>query len=163
MRSFSDIQNDYNVKVNESKKLTIDSERVQLLGAIKREYGIASFNSLSESERKVYTNMINSMWTPTEGLNDAGLKFINESEVTLTKDSSVEEIKKYILDDFKKNWQGYLEGITGKRFTGGSNPMMPSKLRKYVNDTVGKNYPASNFQDLFVKIMTELIKSSQNF
>ncbi len=157
MRSFLDVQKECENKINESRKVAIDNERLQLLGAIKREYGISDFKALTESERTVFTNIIHSMWSPSEGLNESGIKFVNEGEVTLNKESQKEEIKKFIESDFQRNFFGYLEGITGKRFTGNSNPKTPSSLREKINEMTGKNISPENFMQIFHEVFKHFI------
>lgn len=81
MKSFSNVCELNNKKLNESKKVDIDNQRVKLVTTIKKLYGISNFNALSESEKSTYKSIINEMWSPITGLNTKGLKFINEGEL----------------------------------------------------------------------------------
>ena len=140
MRKFSEVYNSKLDKINESKRINADKQRLDLLSAIKREYGISSFNTLSESEKNVYTKMIHEMWDSVDGLNEKGLKFVNESEVSLSKESGKQEIIKFAEQEFRKNLMGYFEGMTGKRFTGGSNPVTPKHVRDEVEKLTSKKF-----------------------
>ena len=163
MQSFSNIQERNANKILESKRIAADAQRVQLLGAIKKTYGIESFKSLSESEKSVYRNMINEMWDSVEGLNERGLKFVNESEITLSKESDKQEIIKFIEQEFRKNLMGYFEGMTGKRFTGGSNPITPKHVRDEVEKIIGKKYDPKNFKQIFKQVLADLVDKSDMF
>lgn len=163
MQSFSNIQERNANKILESKRIAADAQRVQLLGAIKKTYGIESFKSLSESEKSVYRNMINEMWDSVEGLNERGLKFVNESEITLSKESDKQEIIKFVEQEFRKNLMGYFEGMTGKRFTGNSNPISPKHVRDEVEKIMGKKYDPKNFKQIFKQKLAELVDKSDMF
>ena len=163
MRSFSQV-NESNVnRIVNDKRIKADSQRVELLSAIKKTYGISNFKTLSESEKSVYKNMINEMWDSVEGLNEKGLKFVNESEITLSKESNSQEVIKFIEQEFRKNLMGYFEGMTGKRFTGGSNPVTPKHVRNEVEKLTGKKFKPENFKQIFKQILTGLVDKSDMF
>ena len=65
MRKFSEVYNSSKKVVNEQKRAEADKDRIQLLKAIRRTYGISDFNSLSESEKTEYRNLILEMWDKT--------------------------------------------------------------------------------------------------
>ena len=157
MRKFLEVYNTNKDSVNESKRINADKERVALLKAIKREYGVSDFKSLSESEVTTYKKMIHNMWSPETGLNEAGLKFVNESQITLTADSSADDIKKVVKQMFKENIFGYFEGATGKRFTGNSAPVAPSQVRHEVEKATGKKYNPESFKKGYMEVLFEVL------
>lgn len=163
MRSFSTVQENNANRILNEKKVKADSQRVELLSAIKKTYGISNFKTLSESEKSVYRNMINEMWDSVEGLNERGLKFVNESEITLSKESDKQEIIKFVEQEFGKNLMGYFEGMTGKRFTGDSNPITPKRVRDEVEKIKGKKYNPKNFKQIFKEKLAELVDKSDMF
>ena len=59
MRNFKEVYNNNKSKVDENLKIVADKERVELLGAIRKEYGVKDFASLSESEKAQYRKLIN--------------------------------------------------------------------------------------------------------
>lgn len=163
MRNFSEVYNSKLDKINESKRINADKQRLDLLSAIKREYGISSFNTLSESEKNVYTKMIHEMWDSVDGLNEKGLKFVNESEVSLSKESSKQEISKFVKQEFRKNLMAYFEGMTGKRFTGGSNPITPNHVRDEVEKLTGRKFKLDDFKTAFKDALADLVDKSDMF
>lgn len=163
MRNFLEVYNTNKAAADESARILADKQRVQLLKAIKNEYGIADFKTLSESEKSTYRRMINEMWNANTGLNGRGIKFINESEITLTKDSEDEDIRKFIKHEFAKNLMGYFEGMTGKRFTGNSNPISPKSVREKVTEMTGREFKPENFKELFKDALGRLVDDSDMF
>lgn len=163
MKSFLEVQQTHTDKILENKKIAADAQRVKLLGAIKTTYGITNFKSLSESEKLVYKNMINEMWDSINGLNERGLKFVNESEISLSKESGTQEIIKFIEQEFKNNLMGYFEGITGKRFTGGSNPITPKRVRDEVEKLTGKRFKPADFKKIFKGVLASMVDNSDMF
>lgn len=92
--------NSYNNAYNKSRRdakardlEVYESQRIELVNAIKKEYGISDFSVLTESEKQAARKLITEMWSPKTGLNKAGEAFINEGSRPLKKTSSLEEIK----------------------------------------------------------------------
>lgn len=107
MKSFDSIYNkEKNVAINEQQKV-FAADKARLVAAIKHEYGVKDFNSVSESEKESYKAMISEMWNASTGLNEKGVAFINESVAVLTEKSTDEQIEKY----FKKEIKACLENV----------------------------------------------------
>lgn len=70
-----------------------ESQRVELVNAIKREYGISDFSVLTEGERNAARKLITEMWSPKTGLTKEGVDFINEGKRPLKKESTPEQVK----------------------------------------------------------------------
>lgn len=101
MKSFSKVYNtSKNVVINEQQK-AYSADKAKLIAAIKHEYAIKDFNSLSEAERLSYKSMINEMWNMSTGITQKGLAFLNESKAVLTENSTDEQIEKYFKKEFK--------------------------------------------------------------
>ena len=99
MKSFENVYNtSKNVALNEQQKV-FAADKDKLLAAIKHEYGVKDFNSLSEAEKSSYKSMLNEMWNSSTGMTEKGIAFLNESKAVLTEQSTDEQIEKY----FKKS------------------------------------------------------------
>lgn len=92
--------NSYNNAYNNSRRDAkardlemYESQRIDLVNAIKREYGISDFSTLSESEKQAARKLITEMWSPKTGLNKAGMDFINEGKRALKKESTLEQVR----------------------------------------------------------------------
>jgi energy-converting hydrogenase A subunit M len=101
MKSFENVYNtSKNVALNEQQKV-FAADKAKLLAAIKHEYGVKDFNSLSESEKASYKSMLNEMWNSSTGMTEKGIAFLNESKAVLTEQSTDEQIEKYFKKEFK--------------------------------------------------------------
>lgn len=101
MKSFENVYNtSKNVALNEQQKV-FAADKAKLLAAIKHEYGVKDFNSLSESEKSSYKSMLNEMWNSSTGMTEKGIAFLNESKAVLTEQSTDEQIEKYFKKEFK--------------------------------------------------------------
>ena len=101
MKSFENVYNtSKNVAINEQQKV-FAADKAKLLAAIKHEYGVKDFNSLSEAEKSSYKSMLNEMWNSSTGMTEKGIAFLNESKALLTEQSTDEQIEKYFKKEFK--------------------------------------------------------------
>ena len=101
MKSFENVYNtSKNVALNEQQKV-FAADKAKLLAAIKHEYGVKDFNSLSEAEKSSYKSMLNEMWNSSTGMTEKGIAFMNESKAVLTEQSTDGQIEKYFKKEFK--------------------------------------------------------------
>ena len=101
MKSFENVYNtSKNVALNEQQKV-FAADKAKLLAAIKHEYCVKDFNSLSEDEKSSYKSMLNEMWNSSTGMTEKGIAFLNESKAVLTEQSTDEQIEKYFKKEFK--------------------------------------------------------------
>ena len=101
MKSFENVYNtSKNVALNEQQKV-FAADKAKLLAAIKHEYGVKDFNSLSEAEKSSYKSMLNEMWNSSTGMTEKGVAFLNESKAVLTEQSTDDQIEKYFKKEFK--------------------------------------------------------------
>ena len=111
MKSFNTIYNkERNNAINEHKSV-VDNDRAKLLAAIKREYCVNDFSSLSEEEKVSYRNIINEMWDRENGLNEKGIAFVNEAMKPLTEVSDDAAIEKYIIRSLSPNADKILQDL----------------------------------------------------
>lgn len=159
MRKFSEVYNSSKKVVNEQKRAEADKDRIQLLKAIRRTYGISDFNSLSESEKTEYRNLILEMWNKNDGLTEKGRQFINESEIVLSSDTSDRNVLKYVAMEMGNNLQKYINGAFG--FDGDS--ISPAKLRQSIIEKTGKKYSADAFKKVMNTIIVNALNKSDKF
>lgn len=159
MRSYNELQAAYTEKMNEAKRMQADKERLTLLSAIKNVYGISNFNALSESDKCIYRNMINEMWSKETGLNEKGIKFVNESEVSLSNNSGTQEIIKFVEQAFRKNLEDYILAALNKKVTNNK----PVNVRNEVAKLTGKQFKPENFKKIFKDVICSLIDNSNCF
>lgn len=136
MNTFSGAYQNSRESVLNEKKLVIERQKNDIVNAIKKEYGVSSFNSLTESEKKSFKSLILEMWNAENGLTKKGEKFLLESKTVLTADSTDEQIERYfkrealsaVKDKVAGNIsQGRLEEIL-KSIKAGMDEMHKSKI-----------------------------------
>lgn len=98
--------------IAEKQKL-VEQEHSKIIAAMKKEFGINSFSTLNESEKKSYRSMLNAMWNRNTGLTDKGIKFLTEAAAPLTPESTPEQIKKAFQREIKANINNYLAVLLG--------------------------------------------------
>ena len=101
MKSFDKVLHSSEKDVINEQQKAFAADKARLIASIKHEYGLQDFNSISESDKESYKAMINEMWSPKTGLNEKGLKFINESAAVLTEKSTDEQIEKFAKKEIK--------------------------------------------------------------
>ena len=156
--------NSYNNAYNKSRRdakardlEVYESQRVDLVNAIKREYNISDFSVLTESEKKAVRNLVTEMWSPKTGLNKAGEEFIKNGERPLNESSSEDRV----MNAFKKKVIGMLRDkfAAGSIFNS-SDKEAVSKFMEEINAKVnpvdkktgkktGSNIPVASFKEWF--------------
>lgn len=155
MRSFKDVYTDNKNKLNESLRVVADKERVELLKAIRKEYGVKDFNKLTESEKNQYKTLINEMWTPSEGLNERGRQLVNESKMSLSSESTPEQIQKYFIKEVKSDINNYLLWLASD----GVNGQSPIKVKKDIENQLGKKVNADVLKKALYEILCNYLKT----
>lgn len=115
MKSFENVYNtSKNVAINEQQKV-FAADKAKLIAAIKHEYAVKDFNSLSEAERDSYKSMLNEMWNSSTGITEKGVAFLNESKAVLTEQSTDEQIEKFFKKEFKACAEDFISNaVQGK-------------------------------------------------
>ena len=116
------------------KETLIEQEHNKIIAAMKKEFGINSFSTLNESEKKSYRSMVKEVWNREKGLTAKGIKFINEAAAPLTPDSTPEQIKKAFQREIKANINNYLAVLLG----GNGNISDAGKLKSKLESELKK-------------------------
>ena len=155
MRNFKEVYNDNKSKVDENLKISADKERVELLGAIRKEYGVKDFAGLSESEKVQYKKLINEMWSPEIGLNERGRMLVNESKMTLSDTSTPEQVEKFFAKTIKGDINNYLLWLASD----GVNGQNPVKVKKDMEEQVGKKLDSKVIKNLLYELLCAYLKT----
>ena len=111
MKNFSSAYYTSRKEVKEDKKALIEQEHIRIVTAMKREFAINNFGELNETEKRSYRSMLNEMWNKETGLTQKGIKFLTEATAPLTKESTLEQLKKAFQREIKANIKDYLIAI----------------------------------------------------
>lgn len=155
MRDFNQVLNESKTEVLAAKKAKIDNERIAILEAVKTDYMITSkFKELPTSEQQKLKSVILEYWNPKTGLTSKGVKFLNEGESTLTKDSDAKDVKRFIEKTVKRDIDNYL-----KASYNGTGKQIVTKLQKEIESMVGKRIKYQFVLDAVVEVITPKLKS----
>lgn len=142
------------------KETLIEQEHNKIIAAMKKEFGINSFSTLNESEKKSYRSMLKEMWNREKGLTAKGIKFINEAAAPLTPDSTPEQIKKAFQREIKANINNYLAVLLG----GNVNISDAGKLKSKLESELKKKISTKECKQWIYEIVSkELAKKINAF
>ena len=142
------------------KEALIEQEHNKIIAAMKKEFGINSFSTLNESEKKSYRSMLKEMWNREKGLTAKGIKFINEAAAPLTPDSTPEQIKKAFQREIKANINNYLAVLLG----GNGNISDAGKLKSKLESELKKKISTKECKQWIYEIVSkELAKKINAF
>lgn len=134
MKSFSTAYYNSRKEAKADREALIEQEHARLVAAIKREYCVNNFSVLNEDERASYRSLVNKMWSKENGLTEAGLKFINESIMVLTPDSTPEQIERAFRKGVKADMGNYIAMIAGN----GTNWEDAKALKAKIEAEIGR-------------------------
>lgn len=159
MKSFNTVSKKQENNMLAEQQIVRDNDRARIVAAIKKEFGVNDFSKISEAERTSYKTMINEMWDRKTGITPAGVKFLNEAAIPLTKDSTPEQIEGYFKKKVKANAAKCVTAlIAGKQCT------LLSDLKSDVENKTGKKLSDTKCKkwvfDVCGRFLGESIKSS---
>lgn len=155
MRKFEEVLNESKQDVLAAKQNKIASEKAAILEAVKTDYMITSkFKDLSKTEQLKLKSVILEYWNPKTGLTSKGVKFLNEGESVLTKDSDSNDVKRYIIKSVKKDIESYL-----KASYNGTGKAEVTKLQKSIESMIGKRIKYEFVLNTVIEVITPKLKS----
>jgi len=161
MRNYASVYRNSKKVVNEAKTIDIDREHKEIVEAVRKEFGVVSFNQLSEAERINCRNMILEYWNPTSGLTEAGKTFLNESKQVLTDKSSDENIKRYFQREVRADATNYMYGILSGNTNGQSTLHLKTEIEKMIGRKLSPKDVKEWLYEVLVKHLQSKIKSTK--
>mgnify|MGYP001183566380 CR=1 FL=1 len=134
----------------------IDLERKLIVESIKSYYNIEDFKSLNNKDKKKYKSLILEMWSPTKGINNTGVKFVNESEVILTKESTGKDVVHFIEKYVNKNINSFVTVLTDKEKFG----TVINKLSANISKMTGKKIDSKVLANKVIELIQPSFKSN---
>lgn len=160
MNTFSNAcQNSKNAVLSQ-KRDVIERQHTDIVNAIKKEYGITSFSSLTEGEKNSYKTLLLEMWSPSDGLTKKGLRFLNESKTILTVDSTEEQIVKFFTREIIESAKSYVAG----NISIGRLEEVAKTVKSEMDEMHGTKVPAKLLKETLCQIICkEVIKQIRGF
>lgn len=138
MKSFEKVYSTSRQRTLNEQQREFASDRARLIAAVKKEYGIQDFNTLSEKEKAEYKSVINEMWSKDGGLNEKGLQFLAEGSMPLTENSTDEKIERWFKREIEDDIDNVIMHLVSK---GECEHCM--KLKKQIEESTGRKIKVS--------------------
>ena len=145
MRSYSQVYNQSKKKILDEKKALIEQQKVAVVNVLKEESMVTgNVDDLPAEEKKRMAARLAEYWSPKNGLNQNGVRLINESIITLNEHSNKKDVEVYIQKCVKKNLVEIVEcfragkqNLVVESFQKETMPMLKKKLdRNFIIDTI---------------------------
>ena len=158
MKSFSSVYNKSKKQVLEARENLYNSQKDTIINVLKETYMITcNMSDLPLDKKREMAKKVLEYWSPKTGINKAGIKLINENMITLSKNSTKEDIKLYIQKQTKKNL------ITIKEaFCNGNGNVVVETFKKDIEPTIGKKLKESFIMNTVWNLISDKIKLGNN-
>lgn len=139
MKSFTTVYNNSKNKVLEARQKLYESQKVAVINVLKENYMITgNLTDLPVEKQKEMAKRIMEYWSPKSGINKAGVTLLNENMITISKNSSMDDIRLYIQKQTKKN----LVHIT-EAFKSGNGKVVSNTFKDDIKNLTGKTLKES--------------------
>lgn len=154
MKSFKNVYKaSKSAVLNEQQKL-FAADKAKLVATMKHEYGVKDFGTLKESEKASYKAMLAEMWTPSTGLTEKGVMFLNESKAPLTEKSTPEQIEKFFKKEFKAGIENSIELLAK-----GINDDRVKKIKETIEADIKRTLPKKDIKQWMYAVACDFIGS----
>ena len=154
MKSFSTVYNKSKKQVLEAREKLYESQKVAVINVLKETYMITgNMSDLPVDQKKEMAKKVFEYWSPKTGINKAGIKLLNENMITLSPNSTKEDIRLYIQKQTKKN----LVAIT-EAFRSGNGNVVVETFKNDIEPAVGKTLKESFITNTVWNLISNRIK-----
>ena len=154
MKSFSTVYNKSKKQVLEAREKLYESQKVAVINVLKETYMITgNMSDLPADQKKEIAKKVFEYWSPKTGINKAGIKLLNENMITLSPNSTKEDIRLYIQKQTKKN----LVAIT-EAFRSGNGNVVVETFKNDIEPAVGKTLKESFITNTVWDLISNRIK-----
>ena len=154
MKSFSSVYNKSKKQVLEAREKLYESQKVAVINVLKETYMITgNMSDLPVDQKKEMAKKVFEYWSPKTGINKAGIKLLNENMITLSPNSTKEDIRLYIQKQTKKN----LVAIT-EAFRSGNGNVVVETFKNDIEPAVGKTLKESFITNTVWDLISNRIK-----
>lgn len=157
MKSFSSVYNKSKKQVLEARNQLYESQKNAIIKVLKETYMITeNLSKLPIDKQKEMVKKIMEYWSPKTGINKAGIKLINENMITLSPNSTKEDIKLYIQKQTKKN----LIAIT-EAFREGNGNVVVDTIKNDIEPALGRKIKSDFITNTVWNLVSNRIKNGE--
>ena len=154
MKSFSTVYKKSKKQVLDAREKLYESQKVAVINVLKETYMITgNMSDLPVDQKKEMAKKVFEYWSPKTGINKAGIKLLNENMITLSPNSTKEDIRLYIQKQTKKN----LVAIT-EAFRSGNGNVVVETFKNDIEPAVGKTLKESFITNTVWNLISNRIK-----
>ena len=154
MKRISTVYKKSKKQVLDAREKLYESEKVAVINVLEETYMITgNMSDLPVDQKKEMAKKVFEYWSPKTGINKAGIKLLNENMITLSPNSTKEDIRLYIQKQTKKN----LVAIT-EAFRSGNGNVVVETFKNDIEPAVGKTLKESFITNTVWNLISERIK-----
>jgi len=154
MKSFDNVYRDSKRDVLNERSERIEKEHAQVVSAVKRIYGVDDFGKLDECDRSYYRDLINSVWSKSEGLNEKGVRLVTESVVPLLEGCSDIDIEKRFKREISKD----IKSIASCLIADSGECLILTNIKKKIEEECGRKVPVAKAKLWITEIVAKYLK-----
>ena len=134
MRTYNQVFNQSKKEVLDQRKAVFDKQKIAVVNVLKENYGIdGKIDDLSKKEKEKMLKRLLEYWNPKTGINEKGVKLIQDSIIVLNENSTADDIRAYIRKRAYRNAQQMIEC-----FRAGRQDIIVESCNEEIQPLVGK-------------------------
>lgn len=157
MKSFNTVYNNSKQAVLSERSKIYEQQKIAVIKILKEQYMIkGKILDLPKTKQNAFTKKVLEYWSPKTGLKSAGKKLINENIINLTPQSTTLDIKKYIINETKKN----IDIITSA-FKTDNVKLIVESFKADIQPKIKKNLYESSIRNIMWSVVSEKLKNTK--
>ena len=145
MRTYNQVLNQSKKEVLEQRKAVFDKQKIAVVNVLKENYNIqCKMEELPKEEQEQMLKRLLEYWNPKTGINEKGIKLIQENVIVLNEKSTADDIRLYIkkmayrnLDQMVECFRQNQQDLLVESFNEEIRPMIRKDLKaKFIINTV---------------------------
>lgn len=154
MRSYTQVYNQSKKEILDRKKSIFEQQKIAIVNVLKEEYMITGkMADLPRDEKAKMAKRLSEYWSPKTGINENGVRLLNENIITLSPNSNAADIQLFIQKRTKKNLSAIVEC-----FRAGKQKIVVDEFRKEIGPMINKTLKESFIIDTVWSIIGARIK-----
>ena len=154
MKSYTQVYNTSRAEVQEKRRQVYENHKIAIVNLLKEEYGIeGKMSEQPASVKEMMAKKLAEFWSPKTGINNAGVRLLNEKRIILTPASSVEDVKRYIQRMAKRN----INNVT-ECFRRNHTEVFVDQFNEDIKSMMGKTVKSKFIIESVWEVVSERIK-----
>lgn len=145
MRTYKEVYNQSKKEVLDQRKAVFEKQKIAVVNVLKENFNISGkMEDLPKDELEQMKRRLLEYWSPKTGINEKGVKLIQENIIVLSAQSTPDDVRAYIRKQAYRNAQQMVECFRAGRqdlivesFNEEMQPMLGKPLKaKFIINTV---------------------------